>query len=350
MNCKKKSALIILILLIISLIGISAKIYVTGHKFLKAPIVAAGQSIHYFFKPGDTVKSLADCLHVQGKLKHPHYLMFYAEIKGWSKQLKAGEYCFVGPLTPKQVLHQVINAQVVQHKIIFIEGWTFKDMLDQLNQLKLIKHQLTHLNKAQLLKKFAIRHHHLEGLFFPDTYNYIYGDTDVEILNGAHVYMLELLHQQWQQRADNLPYQSPYQALIVASLIQKEARLPSEDPLIASVIINRLKKNMYLQIDPTVIYALGSAYNNSLTSENLRIKNPYNTYVNKGLPPGPICMPGLIAIEAALHPATTNYLYFVAKGDGSHVFSETLNDHDIAIRKYILKKSTIKTSNEHTNR
>lgn len=348
MNCKKISALIIFSLLIVSFIGLAEKIYITWHKFLKTPIVVEGQSIHYFFKSGDTIKFLADCLHARGKLKHPMYLVLYAELRGWSKQLKAGEYCFVGPLTPKQVLHQVINAQVVQHKIIFIEGWTFKEMLNQLNQIKIIKHQLTHLSKLQLLNKLTISHHHLEGLFFPDTYNYIYGDTDTEILKGAHVYMLQLLHQQWQQRANNLPYRSAYQALIVASLIQKEATLPSEDPLIASVIINRLKKNMYLQIDPTVIYALGSAYKTPLTSANLRVKNPYNTYLHKGLPPSPICMPGFVAIEAALHPAETNYLYFVAKGDGSHVFSKTLQDHDIAIRKYILNKPTKKTTNEHT--
>lgn len=326
-------------LLFFLLFGFCIKLYSNWHTFLNTEIVLPGQTIHYFFKEGDTIKSVTDYFSKYGNLKHPTYLIWYAELKGDTTKLKAGEYCFVGPLSAKKMLSMIVNGEVVQHKIIFIEGWTFAQMLQQLNHANAIKHLLSGLSTNEILLKLHIKHDYLEGLFFPNTYQYIYGSSDLDILKRAHQLMQQQLQLAWQQRDENLPYQSSYQALIVASLIEKETALKQEQPIIASVIINRLKKNMNLQIDPTVIYALGPLYTGNLTADNMRVASIYNTYVNKGLPPSPICMPSENAIYAALHPAKTDYLYYVAKGDGSHSFSETLQQHDKAIQEYLKTKN-----------
>lgn len=333
-----KKNLIIFSLLFLLFCGFIVKFYFNWKTFLRTNIVAEHESLHYFFPPGKTLTTLGVYLAKNANLRRPIYLIWYAKLKGYSKNLQAGEYLFVGPLTPAQLLSKIKNGEVIQHEVTFIEGWDFHEIQHKLDEIKTIKHELNNLSHVELLLKLKSDRDYVEGLFFPDTYSYIYGTSDVEILKRAYTQMQEHLNSLWQQRAKDLPYQSPYEALIVASLIEKESAYVKEQPLISSVIINRLKKHMYLQIDPTVIYALGSTYQGNLTSVDMLIKNPYNTYKNKGLPPSPICMPGLMALQAALHPAESEYLYFVAKGDGTHYFSKTLTDHDIALKKYLFNK------------
>jgi UPF0755 protein len=350
MKIFKKGTIIILVLLLV--LGVIAQgFYGKWRSFLQTEIVSKNQNIHYILTRGDTIHSVAALLEKKANLKNPAYLIWYAKLTGVSKDLKAGEYNFAGPLTASKLLNQLTEGNVVQHEITFVEGLTIRDIIEELKKTPNIQHELPKLSSNELLLKFGIiKHNHLEGLFFPNTYQYIYGSTDLSILKRAHSAMLQLLQKEWQQREKDLPYKSAYEALIAASMIEKETGLKSEQNLISGVIVNRLRKHMYLQIDPTVIYGLGSKFNDKITLADLRAKNPYNTYVKKGLPPTPICLPGQSAIYAAMHPAKTDYLYFVSKGDGSHVFSTNLKAHDQNIRKYILKKIDTKKAEHYAKK
>lgn len=348
----KGSAIILILLVAFGAIG--GTLYIKWQQFLKTDLLLKNQTIHYMLTQGDTIRSIANTLEKKGNLKHPTYLVWYAKLTGVSKELKAGEYNFVGPLTPRLLLKELTEGNVIQHEITFVEGLTINDIIKELQETPNIKHEIPKLSKNELLLKLGIKHNHLEGLFFPNTYKYIYGSSDLSILKRAHAAMLKRLNYDWQHREKGLPYKSAYQALIVASMIEKETGLGSEQPIVSGVIVNRLRKRMYLQIDPTVIYGLGNTFNGKITLADLRAKTPYNTYVNKGLPPTPICLPGQSAIYAAMHPAKTDYLYFVSKGDGSHVFSTTLKAHDQHIRTYILKephsKHIKKQAKHHANK
>ncbi len=317
--------------------------------FLRTPVISHQQNFYFILTPGNTIHTVADALQQKANLKHPLFLVWYVQLTGVSKALKAGEYDIKGPKTIRQVLNVFIKGRVVTHKVTFIEGHTFAQVKAKLARLKNIKHELSYLSKQSLLSMFQSKQKHLEGLFFPDTYQYTYGVSDISILKRAQQRLQKVLQQNWNQRAKNLPYKSPYDALIVASLVEKESALKSEQALIAGVIINRLKKHMFLQIDPTVIYGAGKDYQGTITLADLRADNPYNTYVHKGLPPTPICLPGEDAIHAALNPTNTQYLYFVSKGNGSHAFSTSLKQHDKNIKKYILNKPQNINTHEHQN-
>jgi len=332
----------LVIIIFACFIGFASKIYFEWQRFLATPVIPQGQQLEYIFVPGSTIKDLALFLQQKKYLKRSYLLVWLAQLNGQATHLKAGEYLFQGGILPKALLEQMSRGEVRQRDITIIPGWTFHRIRQALAKVPHLRHVIAKLTTAEILIRLGSSHKNLEGLLYPDTYRYTMNTSDFDVIKKAYGSMQKKLHQAWLDRAPNLPYLSSYDALIVASMVEKETALPKERPLIAGIIINRLRKKMYLQIDPTVIYALiyksASHFQSVLTSSDLRVKSPYNTYIHKGLPPTPIAMPSEKSIIAALHPAKTNDLYFVAKGDGSHYFSTSLKQHDKAIEKYLLRQ------------
>ncbi len=327
----KTSAIILLSIIVILAMACFAY---KSYRYLTRPIIPADQSYHYILKPGTTIRGLAKELKQQHLISNTWPLVWYARLTGDSKKIQAGEYSFPANASLANVLKQISTGDVVVHRFTIIEGWRFSQMMAALEAAPMLQHTLIGLSPSDIMAKLQLPEQHPEGLFFPATYRYTMATSDIEILRQAYQMMQQRLTRLWPTRAVGLPYQTPYQALIVASMIEKETALTKEKPLIAGVIIKRLRKNMYLQIDPTVIYALGNDYTGNLNRKDMRNQSPYNTYTHKGLPPTPIAMPSESSIDAALHPQFTNALYFMATGDGSHVFSKSLRQHDKAIGEY----------------
>lgn len=303
-------------------------------KYSQTPVILSQDGYIYTLQPGATIKSLAKDLDQAEIIKEPGKLIWLARARGLSTKLQAGEYEFDPGLTPNQLLDQLANGKVIQKPVTLIEGWTFEQMLTALAKQPYLQHTLQSVSKQTIMQELGFAEEHPEGLFFPDTYLFAKDTTDKQVLQNAYQRMQNILNHEWADRSENLPYTDQYQALIAASLIEKETAVDQERYLIAGVLVNRLLKKMPLQFDPTVIYALGENYSGKLSSKDLRFKSPYNTYVNKGLPPTPIAMPGRKSIHAALHPSQKEYYYFVAKGDGTHYFSVDLKEHENAVRRY----------------
>jgi UPF0755 protein len=236
-----------------------------------------------------------------------------------------------------KLLNNIVRGRVYNRKLVVIEGWTYKNLLRILQKNTVLQHVLNPQNQSAVMALLGSKEPRPEGMFFPDTYFYTWGNSDLEVLRYAYKKMQRVLIRAWNERADDVPYKDPYEALIVASLIEKETAQASERPIIASVILNRLQKNMPLQIDPTVSYGLGDA-RMKLKLSHLKLYTVYNTYLLRGLPPTPISLPGKACIEAAMHPMQTQYLYYVSRGDGSHQFSETYTQHLEGVNKYIRSK------------
>ncbi|MNZ91396.1 putative aminodeoxychorismate lyase [compost metagenome] len=227
---------------------------------------------------------------------------------------------------------------MVQYSLTLVEGWSFRQLRAALAGQERLEQTLAGLDDATLMQRLGLDGQHPEGRFFPDTYRYVRGMRDIDLLRQAHERLESVLDEEWRQRAEDLPYREPYQALIMASLVEKETGAAEERDEIAGVFVRRLRAGMLLQTDPTVIYGLGERYAGNLTRAHLREPTPYNTYVHAGLPPTPIAMVGREAIHAALHPAAGDSLYFVARGDGTHVFSRSLDEHNRAVREFQLKR------------
>jgi len=277
-----------------------------------------------------------------GLITDPQALYLYGRYHALGRAIKVGEFELTGSLTPIDLLTKVTSNQVKEYKITFSEGISFKEVLAKIAQTPKLTHTLQS-GSAQplpsLMAQLQLPEMHPEGRFFPSTYRFPLGTTDLDLLKRAYHQMEAVLAAEWSQREDGLPYKTPYEALIMASIIEKETGVASERQQIAGVFVRRLNKKMRLQTDPTVIYGLGDSYNGNLKRSHLKDKsNPYNTYAIKGLPPTPIAMPGQEAIYAALHPAAGSALYFVAKGDGTHYFSATLDEHNAAVKRYQLKR------------
>lgn len=308
---------------------------ISWYHFLNTPIISSkNQAFDYALKSGSSIKTLAFDLNRKKLITHPTYLILLAYQKGVTKKLKAGEYTFAAGTKPWDLLQKIVAGEVNYHRFTIIEGWTFKQIINALNKTPDIVHTLAGLNSTQIMDRLNLSAQNPEGLFFPATYPYMKGATDLSLLTMAHRTMNDVLSKAWHQRALNLPYETAYQALIAASLIEKETAQKNERPIIAGVIVRRLEKNMPLQIDATVIYGLGNAYTGKLTIADLRKNTVYNTYTIHGLPPTPIAMPGAASIEAALHPDNTDVIYYVAKGDGTHRFSATLQQQNAAVKTY----------------
>ncbi len=282
---------------------------------------------------GDTLSHIAHRLHRTDIIRWPDVWSYYARLFE-PEPIKAGEYRLPDQASPLDILHQLQAGEVMTHPVTFIEGHTFAEMLEILRGLDNLEHDLEGLGPQEIIAALGLDIKHPEGWFFPDTYYYVAGSSDSGILQRAHSRMRRILELEWRARAIGLPYETPYEALIMASIVEKETGDPDERDEIAGVFVRRLQQGMRLQTDPTVIYGLGLNYDGNLRRADLSRATPYNTYTNDGLPPTPIAMPGREAIHAALHPTEGNSLYFVARGDGTHYFSATLDEHINAVRRY----------------
>lgn len=302
----------------------------------RQPVQMPAAKVDFIVDPGSTPRSIARALHDAGiPIWAPGFILL-ARVTERDKMLKSGGYEAIQGDSPWTLLERMALGERSERQITFIEGWTFKQMLAALNNAPDLKHTLAGLSDAQIMARLGIGMKDPEGLFFPNTYVYDAGSTDLDLLRRAYATGQDVLEQAWKQRAPGLPIATPYEALILASLIEKEVAKPDERARVAGVFVNRLRKDMPLQTDPSVIYGLGSSYDGHLHKRDLQHDTPWNTYTRPGLPPTPIAMAGRASLEAALHPETNNYLYFVARGDGSSEFSTTLGQQNRNIAHYIL--------------
>lgn len=306
--------------------------------FLNKSLNLPEEGVNYILHPGMTVRSLAEDLQQRGMLEKPMLLRFTARWQGQASKLKAGEYYLPAGTTPPKLLEILSSSQVVQYALTIIEGWTFDQLMAAIRRDPVLEHSLKEVTNDQVMQHLGLDDLHPEGRFYPDTYHFPRGTTDAAFLKRAYKRMESVLEQAWQQRKKQLPLKNPYEALILASIIERETGIPEERGKIAGVFIRRLQRGMLLQTDPTVIYGMGESYNGNIRKRDLTRDTPYNTYLHKGLTPTPIAMPSGAAIRAALNPQEGNSLYFVATGDGGHYFSPTLEEHNKAVRKYQLKR------------
>lgn len=307
--------------------------------FLFAAHDFVGTPKTYILSPGTPALKVAYDLKRLDVLTHPRVFVQALKVEGHLKHLKIGEYQFISGISPQDIINKLVSGDVVKHEITIVDGWTFKEMMEVFNANPYLTHVLNKLTPAQIATVLKLDHPNPEGLFLPETYQFTWPDSDEKILLRANKLLQLALQTQWPQRTTGDFYRTPYEALIAASLIQKESAQVDDRAKISGVIYRRLQKKMALQIDPTVIYALGDQYQGKLRHKDLAVNSPYNTYRYRGLPPTPIAMVSIPAIYAALHPEMGTELYFVAKGDGSHFFSTSLKEHELAIKQFLFKKS-----------
>ena len=305
--------------------------------FATTPIKLPQTPYDFTVKSGSGAKTLARHLAEEGVLQDPHSFWILARILGNAASLQAGTYRLESAMTPVQLLDKLARGDVLMLEVLFVEGTTFRQWLAQLAQQQQIRHTLEGKSDAEIRAAIGLSEP-AEGWFFPDTYRFAPGVTDVEILKRAHGAMKKRLAEAWSGREQGLPLETPYQALILASIIEKETGAAAERPLIGSVFVNRLRKGMRLQTDPTVIYGMGASYDGNIRKKDLTTDTPWNTYTRDGLPPTPIAMPGLGSLKAATNPGKSEYLYFVSRGDGTHQFTGNLDDHNRAVAKWQLKR------------
>ena len=306
--------------------------YLQYQKALNAPLVAEGDGI-ITVKRGDTLASLNRELVQRGVIHSDWVLPVYARLNPQAANIKAGDYRIDASASLPSLMNDITNGKVVVYNITVVEGKTFKDLRASLVQTAGIEHTLNNKTDAQIATLLGIDGSP-EGWFMPETYQFHRGSSDLELLKRMYGEMQRTLEQEWPNRAEGLPLANPYQALTLASIIEKETGVASERPQIAGVFVRRLQKDMLLQTDPSVIYGAAD-YHGDLTRKHLQTDTPYNTYINKGLPPTPIALPGKASIQAALHPADGDSLYFVADGKGGHTFSATYEEHQQAVARYL---------------
>jgi UPF0755 protein len=305
------------------------------HQFESRPLSGVGQVIE--FSRGMRLRDLAARLDAQGVSRAPYWQWrLLAERMGVSQKLQAGEYRIETDASPRSLLQAIADGRVVQYRVTILEGSRFRELRLALARVGELTQTIDGLSDQEVLARIGATEVHPEGLFLPDTYFFPRGFSDVELLKRAYWAQKKLVEALWQERAPDLPLADAYQALILASVVEKETGRAGERPEIAGVFVNRLRQGWRLQTDPTVIYGLGEAFDGNLRRVDLETDTPYNTYTRFGLPPTPIAMPGRAALEASVKPATTEAMYFVARGDGSHVFSRTLDEHNRAVRRFQL--------------
>lgn len=324
-----------LISICLTLLLVAGILFVGVFGFAHLPLTA--QSTTLMLPKGTSAQHMTQQMQRQGIISKPKAMLLshWIRWKGQSRALKAGEYDLPRRITPQQLLKKLTQGDVIQHTVIFSEGITFKTALERLQAHPAIGQEA--VDTTALMHALGETQHGPEGLFFPATYYFTRGTPPTEILKQAHEKMQKQLAEVYAKRSPHCVLKSPYEVLIMASIIEKESALAEELPQISGVFQRRLTHDMLLQADPTLIYGLADQFSGRITSANLKEDKPYNTYVRKGLPPTPIALPGLPAIEAACQPAAGTTLYFVAKGDGSHHFSNTLQEHQAAVKKYQLK-------------
>ncbi|BBE51315.1 Endolytic murein transglycosylase [Ferriphaselus amnicola] len=316
-----------ILLLIVVLCGLAGYYVMTPLTLVQAPI-------SFTLKPGSSLKSAAHQMSEAGVLQLELPFTLLARALGKAQQLKAGSYELTRPVTPLRLLEMLSNGEVSMAQLSVIEGWSFRQLRTALNASPDVVHDSVNLSEAEILRRIGASETQAEGLFFPDTYLFSKGESDLAVLKQAYQAMQRNLSEQWETREQGLPFDMPYQALTLASIVEKETGAPSDRAMIASVFENRLRIGMMLQTDPTVIYGLGERFDGNLRRKDLLADTPYNTYTRGGLTPTPISLPGVAALQAVLHPAKSQALYFVARGDGTSEFSETLEQHNRAVSRY----------------
>ena len=301
--------------------------------YANKPLSTNESEMQLVIEPGMNFKQITQKLIELGVVNETLPWQVFGRLSGSSHSIKAGEYTIRGNLSPIQLLNKLIKGDTIQFSLTVIEGWTFNQLWDAVLSHEKIKQTAT--SKEELLEKLNITQHP-EGWFYPDTYHFPANTTNVEFFKRAYEYMQSVLDEEWSDRTEDTPLKSAEEALILASIIEKETSIEEERNLVAAVFVTRLKRDMRLQTDPTVIYGMGDSYNGNIRRQDLKTDTPYNTYVHKGLPPTPIALPSRASIAAALHPADTEVVFFVSKGDGTHHFSETYEEHREAVVKFQL--------------
>ena len=300
----------------------------------KQALPVPGAPIEFSINPGSGVAASAQQMAAAGVPVNPTLFVLLARLTGDAGRIKAGSYELKPNTSPRRLLSQLVRGEFAQEAVTIIEGWSFKQMRQAISSHTRLKHDTVKLTDAELMAKISTEYKDPEGLFFPDTYLFAKGSSEIEIYRRAHQAMLDHLNEAWEKRNKELPYKTPYEALIMASIVEKETGQKSERTMIAGVFVNRLRTGMLLQTDPTVIYGMGDAFVGKIAKKDLLTDTPYNTYTRGGLPPTPISLPGLQSLQAALAPADTPALYFVSRGDGTSQFSSNLPDHNRAVNRY----------------
>jgi len=303
--------------------------------FALSPVALPTTPYDFTVRPGSGLKAVALQLSADGVLEEPESLWILGRIIG-AGRIQAGTYRLDHPITPLDLIGKMVRGEVLYEEMLFVEGTTLRQWLSQLAVQPGVKQTIAGKPEPDI-RSLMGEAGPLEGWFFPDTYRFAPGTSDLDVLKRAHAVMKKRLADAWEARDPSLALATPYDALILASIVEKETAKDSERPLIASVFLNRLKRSMRLQTDPTVIYGLGERYDGHIHKRDLAADTPWNTYTRDGLPPTPIAMPGEAAIQAVMHPDKTDYLYFVSRNDGSHEFTRTLEEHNRAVEKYQLR-------------
>ena len=309
-----------------------------GAWYVSAPLTVARLPVEVEIPRGASLRGVMDALENAGVRVRRVEFEVLARALRKERDIKAGSYEIAQPVTPMDLLEKLTRGDVTQAELRLIEGWTFGQFRAALDASPDLRHDTAGLEDTQILARLEAKEAHPEGLFFPDTYLFSKGSSDLAVLRRAYRAMQRHLKAEWDAKSGNVPYQSPYEALVMASIIEKETGKASERELIGGVLVNRLRIGMRLQVDPTIIYGLGSAFDGNLKKTHLLEDGPYNTYTRAGLPPTPIAMPGIASLRAAMRPGKTEALYYVSRGDGSSQFSRTLDEHNRAVSRYQLRR------------
>lgn len=308
-----------------------------GAWYVTTPVHVAALPLEFEIPAGSSLRAAVRRMGEAGIDVRPLQFELMARALGREPEIKAGFYQVAAPATPLELLDKLARGEVMQAELQVIEGSTFGQLRAALDASSVLRHDTGGLSDAELLKRVGASEWHPEGLFFPDTYVFARGSSDLAVLRRAYRVMQSQLAREWAQRASNVPYRTPYEALIMASIVEKETGRAEERDQIAGVLVNRLRVRMALQADPTVIYGLGESFDGNLKKVHLKTDGPYNTYTRPGLPPTPIALPGQASLRAALRPAQIDAYYYVSRGDGTSQFSRTLKEHDRAVSQYQLK-------------
>jgi UPF0755 protein len=320
----------LVLLIVMAAVGIAAATW----WWLQNPLPLAADAVEVSIAPGTSPRSVADKWVQAGVQTQPEFLWLFFRFSGKAPQMRAGNYSIERGITPPQLLERMLKGESLMEVVRITEGWTFKQMREALAQAPSLKATTKDMSDEQIMAALGVPNVPAEGRFFPDTYHYSRGATDMSVLRSAQQMLHKKLEAAWAERAKDVPLKSIDEALILASIVEKETGAEADRAKVSSVFNNRLRIGMPLQTDPTVIYGLGASFDGNLRKKDLQTDTPYNTYTRKGLPPTPIALPGGNSIKAALQPAQTKALYFVARGDGSSVFSDNLNDHNRAVNQF----------------
>lgn len=334
----KKIAIVSISLLLLLSLALAIAVGMAW-RWSKQPVSMTAERVDYIVERGAGLRTVVRVMRQEGIDIHEDAFVILARLTGLDTGLQAGAYEAVRGDSPTVLLERMASGDMLQTRLTFVEGWTYQRMREALRNDSNVRQTLDGINDKELIQRLGIQEDSLEGMFYPDTYVFVPGTSDFDILRRAHLAQKELLDTFWQERAADLPLKTPYDALILASIVEKETGHHQDRAKVAGVFINRLRAKMLLQTDPTVIYGMGEAYKGRIRKVDLTTDNPWNTYTRAGLPPTPIANPGKAALLATLQPEAHRYYYFVSRGDGTSEFSQNLAEHNRAVAKYILRRS-----------